>query len=215
MLIFTGSAKQKAKKDRDKRAIAVIKKSKKVTDFFGSNVRPTSGKRIQSELQETQCDGTEFNFGTHGEKTLIEPNQYSAEHSSSKEQLQFVEPSSDSTKEISPKEQVQVVTPQPIVIVTPINHCDNLGQPNKEPVSVSAHTRNGTNLDVDLCAFSSDLGEWPPLTTKSFQENWIAEGCGQCQHNETRFLSSVRYYEKDKKKRWCKKSYFTQVHGPT
>lgn len=60
--------------------------------------------------------------------------------------------------------------------------------------------------------YSHDIGEWP----RNFnQDYWIAKGSSEVQHINSDFLSSEKTYDKERKPRFCQKSFFTYKHKPT
>lgn len=67
----------------------------------------------------------------------------------------------------------------------------------------------------DYNSFSTDLGKWHSKLNENVKEYWIAEGCYKCQHINSDFTLSKRYYENERKTRFCQKSYFIRVHKLT
>lgn len=72
-----------------------------------------------------------------------------------------------------------------------------------------------TPIIPDLAAQSNDLGEWPLILTYEQKRKWAARGSSECQHMNSDFTKSKRFYGAEGCNRYCKKQYFTHVHKTT
>ena len=72
-----------------------------------------------------------------------------------------------------------------------------------------------TPIVPDRAAQSYDLGEWPPILTYEQKKRWVERGSAECQHINSDFTKSKRFYEAEGYNRFCKKQYFTHVHKTT
>lgn len=59
-------------------------------------------------------------------------------------------------------------------------------------------------MDQELQKYSSDLGEWPTVIERLFQEFWITEGSLQCQNVTSDFSLSGVMYENEKRNGFAK-----------
>ena len=73
---------------------------------------------------------------------------------------------------------------------------------------------NQSTSSVNLIT-SFDLGTWPSVIDRNNQDHLICRGSLDCQHMNGDFKESKRFYENEKKNRFCSKSVFIKIHKLT
>ena len=64
---------------------------------------------------------------------------------------------------------------------------------------------SSTPIVPDLAAQSNDLKEWPLILTHKQKKKWAARDSSECQHINSDFAKSKRFYAAEGYNRFCKK----------
>ena len=77
-----------------------------------------------------------------------------------------------------------------------------------ETVQQEKRTVEEEDASTTIFIFSNDLGMWPKRLSETDREYWIETGSKDCQHSNSNFSKSTRFYEGETTPRTCRDSYF-------
>ena len=86
---------------------------------------------------------------------------------------------------------------------------------DEETVQQEMKTVEEEDASTTIFAFPSDLDMWPKRLSVTDCEYWIQTGSKDCQHSNSNFCKSTRFYEGETIPRTYRDSYFQTIHRLT
>ncbi|CAB3237452.1 unnamed protein product [Arctia plantaginis] len=194
----SGSAKRKAKDEKEKKNEAVLSKTRKLFDFF--NVQSDVAESTENKAKHTEvashCTYNSFTT-TVSNETTFSTSDAVAEETAIPSNLVI---SCSSQREV--KSTASTLDPEP--------SCSS--QKAVDGILLHDFTTVSSLKQNESKIYSNDIGEWPSNFDRDY---WIAKGSSELQHMNSDFLSSKKIYEKENKPRFCQKSFFSYKHKLT
>lgn len=194
----SGSAKRKAKDEKEKKNEAVLSKTRKLFDFF--NVQSDVAESTENKAKHTEvASHCTYNSGTTtvSNETTFSTSDAVAEETAIPSNLVI---SCSSQREV--KSTASTLDPEP--------SCSS--QKAVDGILLHDFTTVSSLKQNESKIYSNDIGEWPSNFDRDY---WIAKGSSELQHMDSDFLSSKKIYEKENKPRFCQKSFFSYKHKLT
>lgn len=190
----SGSAKRKAKDEKEKKKQDVLSKTRKLSEFFSVQSAGAETQEVEAENTEVASHCVDNGSDMEESPLPILPSRSAVIHdlatfSTSQNEVERTEsPSSSATSSSSQRE------------VESTAHASDVA------------TSSTSQKQDESKMYSNDIGEWPSNFSRDY---WIAKGSSEVQHINSDFLSSKKLYDKEDYPRLCQKSFFTYTHKPT
>lgn len=198
----SGSAKRKAKDEKEKKNEAVLSKTRKLIEYFNVQSDVAVAESTESKSENTKV----ASHCTYGSGTTTVSDEATFSISDAVVEETAIPPnlaiSCSSQREVkstaSPLDLESSCSNQKVV--------DGILLLDSDVTTVSNQKQNESKI------YSNDIGEWPSNFDRDY---WIEKGSSELQHMNSDFLSSKKIYENENKPRFCHKSFFIYKHKLT
>lgn len=189
---LSGSSKRKAKDEKEKKENELLAKTPKLSNYFksGGSSSQEAGESSQSLDSSQSLAQNDLENEKENENESESPN----------------ERGSQNENENRSANENDIVIASEYVNEDENEKADETA--NENELNHSEDVRENQSTPSLNLITSFDLGTWPAVIDRNNQDHLICRGSLDCQHMNGDFKESKRFYENEKKNRFCSKSVF-------